>query len=277
MKYYPGNMKHSCFFLLIVWFTPGCNVQDNATPCESLSAPIPCEWAIEETAYMNMPRPADSYNFTICPGTEEWVVRTPAEAYQIPDCVLKKMSTQAVIQAVLEWPHNLSHALYNVTYGDEYSFETDAWILGLNSRTELLKRKDAGKALLERLSLMEPVTFYQSQWLEWLFGHSVFLSRLNNNQKRQTVEICLKNDDLRLRDTIYSNIFRSTTFVLIGRTMLADNYAPIMRGMKNDEELRFFIDGSKIKDGRKIYYSYFINDSLIQWIIELAKNYINQQ
>ena len=278
-------MRHFFIYIMMVVFFAGCDGRGNDLPCESLSGPTPCAWAIEETSYQNFPRPADSYNFTNCPGTEEWDVMVDHKPfYQIPDCVLKKMSTHAVIQAVCEYYNNLY--IMNTpsgAIGDEDLFEAGSYTTNvMNAYTELFKRKDAGKAFLERLRLMEPVTFYQSQWFEYLFGHRIFLSKLNNNQKREVVEICLRNDAIRVKDGRL--IYRGLTFVLISRTMLAAKYAPFMNVFNDNEELQFFVNGSRmwdeeealIYDSPKRYrvYDLVSDENIYLLLFELSKNYV---
>ena len=62
----------------------------------------------ERLAYMGMDRPADSYNYPAYPGMDEWATFKTSDEMtaiqQVPDCLLSKMSTQAVIQAIWELP-----------------------------------------------------------------------------------------------------------------------------------------------------------------------------
>jgi hypothetical protein len=57
---------------------------------------------------MNMPRPADSYNYPVWLGMEEWAQfktgQEMTDACQVPEDILKTMSTQAVIQVIWEYP-----------------------------------------------------------------------------------------------------------------------------------------------------------------------------
>jgi len=66
-----------------------------------------------------MERPSDSYNYPVYPGMKEWgnfkTNKEMLEACQVPAKTLKKMSTQAVIQAL--WEH--------VNFPTPYSSSTD--------------------------------------------------------------------------------------------------------------------------------------------------------
>ena len=276
-------MNRLWIYLLFALFLVGCNAEEEDPPCESFSAAAPCEWAITEMAYMNMPRPADSYNFPVCPGMEGWFTPDVVnKSYQIPECVLKKMSTQAVIQAVLEHPNYVLTALglSSTELKDEVYFEK-GFCYSWSANLELSKRKDAGVALLERLRLMNPIAHIafmrQSEGFEWLLGHRIFLSQLKDVQKREIVEICLRNDALRLQEMRL--LGRCTAFVLIGRTMLAAKYDPLIKAMNDDVQLKNFITGSIIAEGKvNIDHGLTIeNIEIIQSIIGLAKKYINQK
>ena len=93
-------------YLLICLFFSACNGEKDIDEKDNgfLSYFIQtCPGCLE---CMNMERPADSYNYPVYPGTEEWILLTShlekMEVYQVPVDVLKKMSTHAVIQAILE-------------------------------------------------------------------------------------------------------------------------------------------------------------------------------
>jgi hypothetical protein len=194
---------------------------------------------------MNMPRPSDSYNYPIYPGTKEWENLSTSEemsnACQIPTNILENMSTQAVIQAIWEYP-----LLFLVF--QRYVLQTDfeALFSQNNAYIELSKRKDAGIALFNRLVLADPLTkgaTQESQVLELLISQTVFLSQLNNDQKKKIVEITLTNDNLRQNDVeLVNSSGRATAWLLIGRTMIAADYAPFVKSVNENNQLKYFID-----------------------------------
>jgi len=273
------------FYFFIALFAFSCNGDLDSEPCDSLSAPAPCEWILKRLECMNMPRPKDSYNYPLCPLMEGWADLHTSEAMReactVPECILKKMSTQAVIQAIWEMPEGGIRGMFFFSNSllDYISPPENSTFL------ELEKRKDACKALLERLTKVNPIPQYdggyESQALEWLFTQSVYISQLNKTQKLKVVEICLKNDELRQKSNYwieYStfNQLRATALVLMGRIMLADVYSPLVKAVNDNDELKSFLDGWR--DGEKLPYSYgsnrWVDSDIPTIIINHAKNYI---
>jgi hypothetical protein len=195
---------------------------------------------------MNMPRPSDSYNYPVFPGTKEWASLSTGEemknACQIPTTVLEKMSTQAVIQAIWEYP--LLSEIFN-RY--QYQRDFEELLSTNNAYMELTKRNDAGKALFDRLLLVNPLTHgatYESQALEILISQTIFLSQLTEEQARKVIEITFKNDDLRQNDVeIMNSLNRSTAWLLIGRTMAVVNYTNFIEVVNGNNQLKYFLDG----------------------------------
>ena len=244
-------------------------------------------------AYMGMERPADSYNYPLYPGMDEWATLSTSEMYAAmdvtPACLLRKMTTQAVIQAIWEH-HNLGEVFWissSIPLAFQSTVESQRSLY--NAYGELYKRKDAGTALLERLTLVDPLTpflRYESQVLELLLSRPEFLSQLNESEKRKTVEITLLHDEKRYAawwdvGGSGNGLFtRPTAWILIGNTMYAACYCPLVEAMNENEELKYFIEGwrpnpynpSKI-DSYSYYESYYGN--IPEIIIAYANDYIN--
>lgn len=94
---------------------------------------------------MNMPRPADSYNYPVYRGMPEWADMTREERIekmQVPVERLKKMSTQAVIQAIYEHPSFDSFLSYSSFRW--YQIEFESCFNENNAYLELIQRTDAG-------------------------------------------------------------------------------------------------------------------------------------
>ena len=241
----------------------------------------------ERLAYMGMERPADSYNFPLYIVMDEWKTLTLAEksaARQVtPACLLKKMSTQAVIQAIWEMP-TLEE------YTDmEPVFQTriERTRRSHNAIDELCYREDAGTALLERLTLVDPLTPIlrsESQILELLLTRTEFLLQLNEGEKRKTVEVTLAHDYKRYGEWFaggYAIPLRPIAWILMGKAMYTACYCPLIKAMNENEELKYFIEGWKpyFLDPSKIsdyYYSEVFYGNIPQIITNFAKNFINE-
>ena len=229
---------------------------------------------------MNMPRPDDSYCYTCYIGTkndecfktgwnDDWI-----EAFQIPTTILEEMSTQAVIQAIWEFPRFfIIAASFAYQWCFEYYFSNN------NAYMELVKRSNAGTALLERLGLVvicqggrsinDPWTF-EILSFEILMSQPVFLSQLNDNDKKKVVEITLRNSDI--MDAIDDRLVWFPNYILIGKTMLSAGYTPFIEAVNDDEELKCFLDG--FKDNQTYLYYDMIFDP--QTILDFGKEFLNQ-
>jgi hypothetical protein len=249
-----------------------CNNENRQVPDDDGQSDFAYENFITDLLVcMNMPRPADSYDYPVYPGMEEWAsFKTGKEmqnACQIPVEVLRNMSTQAVIQAIWEYP-----LLTDVIHRYEYQLDFESVFESNNAYMELMQRQDAGIMLLERLQWMDPL--YSNRLsapyvLEILMSQKVFLMQLENNGRKKIIEAALKNDDLRKHnESVYS--FRSTAWLLIGRTLFAYSYAPFLQEIDRNQRLKSFLED------RMYVYLEEEADAIPSFIIECAKSLFNK-
>ncbi|MDR0505676.1 MAG: hypothetical protein LBH32_02500 [Dysgonamonadaceae bacterium] len=194
---------------------------------------------------MNMERPKDSYNYPVYPCMEEWKnlsTEQKNEICQVPSDKLEKMSTQAVIQAV--WEHPL---LFEVFHRYQYQMDFETMFLNNNAYNELCKRSDAGASLLERLKKVNPLypvseTGFEFEILELLMAQNIFISQLDNNEKKTAIEYASNKDDLRKQDSYYTDKpERLIAWLLAGRIMFNAGYAPFISEINQNDELKSFI------------------------------------
>lgn len=108
--------------------------------------------------------PSDAYNYPVKPGMAEWKVFTSLsekiEACQIPEDILKNMSTKGLVETVLKYPLLLNfRAFTDLQYGFD---QISSYFNGLK---ELYNRKDAGTELLARYSNMDAAAF-KDEWTD---------------------------------------------------------------------------------------------------------------
>ena len=98
--------------------------------------------------------PTDAYDFPIKPGTEEWkAFRTHVEmlnACQIPDSVLKDMSTAGLVETVSNYPLLVDMWAYNDV---QIGFEAVA--SHFNGIPELISREDAATELISKYKAID--------------------------------------------------------------------------------------------------------------------------
>lgn len=92
---------------------------------------------------------SESYVYPVIPGTDEWkelqTHEEMLEVSQIPDDILCQMTTEALVQTVLDYPLSLDMLLF-----DTYKQGFKAVYGGFNGLRELVDRKDSGSELLKR-------------------------------------------------------------------------------------------------------------------------------
>jgi hypothetical protein len=220
---------------------------------------------------MNMARPSDSYNYPVYPGMPEWAefktVEEMIAACQVPEDILNEMSTQAVIQAIWEYPFMLE-----VLHRYKYQTDFNGVFSDNNAYKALVKRNDAGIALLGRLNSINPLmpkAEGEPKFLEILISQNIFLSQLNKTQKKTVIEITLENDELRQNnDEFKDNHFRATAWLLIGILLKNAEYEPFIEAMNNNEHLKSFIENTDY------VYLPAVYGNISQLIVDFANEYI---
>lgn len=187
------------------------------------------------TKCMNMPRPADSYDYPVYPGMAEWALFTSTQemidACLISPEMLKNMSTQAVIQAIWEYPF-----FWEILIRPDHSqMDFETVISQTNAYLELVTRSDAGECLLERYEylLAVPYSAILPMSFEILFSQSVFLSQLNMQEKKYIVKEAFEKDRQRQNNKYFANdVSREISWLFIGRAMQSANYEQFMEEVK---------------------------------------------
>ncbi len=215
---------------------------------------------------MNLERPKDSYNYPVLPGMEAWKnfksTAEMVEACQIPMDTLNKMTTDAIFQALWEYPF-----FYEIVARSSYyqqNFETV--FVDNNAYNVFVNRNNASKILYNRLKFVEPVRpaacRIYSKGLELFISQSVFINKLSYQQKKEIVSISLKNDELRQinsGDKIYA--IREVTMLLLARILYSANYQPFVDDL--DDKMNTFISTSSIKVKTKEEYEAFIQKIIL--------------
>jgi len=106
----------------------------------------------------------DAYDFPVKPGTEEWkTFQTHGEmleACQIPEDILKNISTSGLVETVLNYPLLGDYRCYN-----DFQYGFNQVVSRSNGIQELFARKDAGIELLAKYCTLDPVAI-QDDWTD---------------------------------------------------------------------------------------------------------------
>ena len=221
------------------------------------------------------PTVSDTYVYPVTPGMEEWIKSDDNFAFvQLPDKVLKSISTPGLIDALVNSP--LFTGFYLLSSS---SSPVDTWhrhYERFNCANELFKREDAGDVLVDYYRLVCFNCFNSSgenknirqadmheriSGLEYLFTRQDILDRLSHRQKQETVkELLLKFAQNPEKPSNW------TRFIPMARIMLEDQYAPIVELCRDDAVFK----------QRIIWGDTHFSKQQEELIISLAKDFINQ-
>ena len=216
----------------------------------------------------------NEFNLTISPGAcfpeisdkyiysdskEDWieanqVIDGTLTLCQLPDDVLKSISTPGLIDALIHAPlFTTTHLHTNLSALQWFRSEIYP---KFNSASELLKRKDAGEALvayykLACLDCIEPLTGVDSfshccpgisiqtrfNGLEYLFTIQEILDKMKHRKKQEAVAAILVNYERYMK---YWNAIVPMAYI-----MLADEYKPIVKYFQEHNETfsQFVLEG----------------------------------
>ena len=251
-------MKTNNFFIILLLFVfYGC-AKDKAEIIKENR-----EFGLTLYNGAGFPEVSDKYVYPIVPGMEEWKIDYDIETTdpwqkfcQLPDSVLKTISTPGLIDALIFAPMftALSSGLSSVpslpTWNNQYR--------ALNSAKELFQREDAGNALVAYYEFVCLDCIKSSRkelerliGLEFLFTKQQILDKIGQENKKRAVTTLLANYK---KSPDYDRIL---PMVYI---MYADGYTPMMEYAK---------DNNDILNG---YYG-----ELTDLIVTYAKNYVNEK
>jgi hypothetical protein len=221
---------------------------------------------------INMPLPDDTYDYPVLPGTQKWESFTTGEqmveALQIPATVTKKLSTQALIQTIWEYP-----LLLDVFHRNQYQMDFESIFLKNNAYLELSKRTDAGAAILQRIVVVDPLVpeaRFLPRILELLIAQPIFLSQLNSDEKKLLIQTLLEKEKLRADNPELANgsIGYEVVWLSVGRTLFEANYQPFVEAVNGSETLKLFLQDKTYVYIKEVYLD------ITQRISVYAKEYL---
>jgi hypothetical protein len=193
---------------------------------------------------------------------------------QIPEAILKNMSTDDLIETCLSYP------LYGDIFAfDEFQVGFESVTSGFNGLQELLRRKDAGVKLIEKYRQMDPCAIDES-WslddkgeyaakyysIEILLAQNDIVINLSKEQEKLLILECIKKAQTKSKyPEIYGILSFGNIALVTGRIMLKDNFLPFTKEVLTDEKLRAFL-----KD------AYAPNANLVNKILDYAKQYLSE-
>lgn len=206
-------------------------------------------------------RQKDAYTFPIVPGTEQWKqLKTGAamvESTQIPAAVLARMSTAGLAETCLKYP-----LLLNILAHDNVQSGFEAVTANFNGLQELLKRPDAGKALLQIYREMDPnlVDAQESEkkkgdytfaffYIEVLLAQPAILANLAPAERKVLVQegfTKFKAKDAHLNT--FSGFGEQSCALLMGRVLEKEGFSPVYQRGKQQDAMPIFLTTGQVTD-----------------------------
>lgn len=216
---------------------------------------------------MNTDRPEDSYNYPVLPGSKKWESFKSGEemkkACQIPTKILKRMSTQAIVQALWEYPQ-----LSEIIHRYQYQADFESTFLDNNAYLELLTREGAGACLLLRMQLVDPNTSIRTGWamraMEIFMAQPEILSKLSDNEKKTLIKTIFEKEN-GLDDMIGTG--KGACWLLYARTLVSAGYTPFLEIVNSDKEMNAFL--------YEKWYTYIVLDEIKQLIYQHCIQYFD--
>jgi hypothetical protein len=196
----------------------------------------------KDSCCVQISKPLGTYIYPVAFGNPDWNV------YQIPDSIIIKMSTPALIQSLLDNPNLPLRNIYsNVFQG------RDQVLKRLNASTELNKRPDACQELFERYSQMTPCCFplngsslergyYIESWVvyEEILTKDSILNQFNHSKKIDFAKEVIKKQEIKMQYGDSFGTSRTAGALVLSQIMKLDNYLPFINELDTNSDLAFY-------------------------------------
>ena len=222
--------------------------------CENKDDPSP------KCAPYQAPAQLDVYTYPLVPEMPEWAeLKTGSEMLavtQLPDSVLRIISTEGLIESCLNYPL-LSQVLTQTLLqrGIEKTLQN------FNGFQELSKRENAATFLLKRYERMNPACFsglrgeseigeysLNYAFFEAIFSQETYLAKLSDEEKKKLLQQALIHYAEKKRHPEIYGIFNlKCSAIIMARLMLLEEHKPFLDAVQQDDYLRFFIEHIKLQ------------------------------
>ena len=220
----------------------------------------------------------DAYDYPIKPGTPEWEQLNSSDemdsVLQIPEDVLHSISTEGLIETVLNYPR-----WGDLYFLEDYQFGFDVIKENFNGIQELLKRSDAATKLFDRYKLMNPgcnennwpsingpgsSASFSFAFIEIIIAQYDILNQFDNEQIETLLkEVIIKYEEKNRYD--YSVFSKKHTVLIAGRIMYLSNYTPFIEEYSKNIYVKEFIEKVMLNN----------NFETLDLVYDYAKNFLN--
>ena len=203
----------------------------------------------------------EPYNFPLKPGMPEWAdlksVTEMVDTLQIPQDILRRMTTRGLLETCLNYPLFGDIGFYNSPkVGMEMLIAHY-----FNGFPELLKRKDAYTYLSEKFILFDPLI--NEEWslleegtytfelvkIELLLAQDIVLESASDESKVLLLkETILKYEKMLTQKDNYSFFHYEQLFFLMGKVLLKSGNPDISSLVVNNKEISSFLKTGRLRN-----------------------------
>ncbi|OPX25886.1 MAG: hypothetical protein B1H02_00340 [Candidatus Latescibacteria bacterium 4484_107] len=219
------------------------------------------------------------YEYPVKPGAPEWrelSLRQKRAVQQIPENILRDMSTQELLQAWMDLPGRLEVLAFNTM---QQGF--DVTVKHYNVLSELLDREDAGSVVLAYYLEIDPsgmkLVWSSRQkgkfitdiaFVEFLLSQPTVLSRLSKMEKKQLLKSCVDNlyKKQAFRNRERNFFWVRSAIILAGRILENEKNNQFLQKISQDEDMKRALNTGKASS-KAVY------EKLCEAVINIAENY----
>ena len=196
----------------------------------------------------------DAYEFPLRPGMSEWgeldSYTKMIEVCQIPESILSRMSTEALIQTCLKYP-----LAFNFMVHDSFDYGIEQVISNFNGLQELIKRTTAGGSLLKAYKILDPTVLpdcghvartvcrFQIMYLELLLGQNEIISNLAQSETISLLEES-QSKYYAKRENSDGIMQLRVTCALMSKILLHEDYHAFQAKVNENAEIISFLNGA---------------------------------
>jgi hypothetical protein len=191
-------------------------------------------------------------------------------ACQVPEPILRDMSTEGLIETCLNYPLIGDMGMYN-----SWQQGFDRVAARFNGLQELLQRPDVGTKLLAHYRQMEPAGIREKgtslqkgryamtfQYVETLLAQEAVLSSMTAAERRSLLAECLGKVRAK-QEPDYNVVNVAYTVRVMGRILVMDAPDSLELGDQTERELAYFLGKGS-----------FVNDQVMDEILTRSERYL---
>jgi hypothetical protein len=220
-----------------------------------------------------------SYEYPVKPGTDEWrKFQTQDEmigACQIPETILKKLTTEALVETCLSFPlYPQITAFNNMQNG--FNKLADKF----NGFAELFYRNDAGLVLLQKYITMDALSYskewssvkkgqfiYEFLFIEMLLAQDRIIEKLNHDLRIELAKESLKKYEEKIAEKdLFGLIGLSHTSYVMLQILNIENITEYRSLFNTDEKIKVFQETANTNDSETL-----------NKIKEMTTNYVSKK